>query len=128
MSGIGPSCKRRLTGLQILIAEDSWHLAVALRQTLEAAGATVTGVAATVAQAEKLSRTASYDVAVMDLNLHDQMTTPLVLKLAEAGVKVVVLTGYDVGREMAGRVHACLAKPVSSAALIDAILNPGHPA
>ena len=113
-----------LTGMRILVAEDSWHLAMALRQTLEQAGAIVPNMAGTVAQAERLTRTLDFDAAVMDLNLHDEMTTTLVTRLAEQGKKIIVISGYEVAPDLARKVHACLAKPATGEALITALLRP----
>ena len=118
------SASRPLAGMRILIAEDSWHLAAALRQTVEMAGAVVAGVAGTVAQAERLAQTVVFDAAVMDLNLHNERTNPLVMRLAAAGIKVVVISGYDVETELSSTVHACLAKPASGQALINALQRP----
>ena len=116
---------RPLKGMRILLAEDSWHLAMVLRQTVELAGATVTGLAGTLKEAERLASRYDFDAAVMDLNLHDELTTPLVKKLAEQNIKVIVISGYDMAAELStARVHACLAKPASGDALIRELLRP----
>ena len=128
MNAARPLPARSLEGMRILLAEDSWHLATALRQTLEQAGAIVVGLAPTVAQAEHLSRTIGFDAAVMDLNLRDEMTTPLVTRLAQDGHKVIVITGYAPDAQLLPRVHACLTKPTTGEALISALLRPlGEP-
>ncbi|MGE0627841.1 MAG: response regulator [Hyphomicrobiaceae bacterium] len=113
-----------LSGLRILVAEDSWHLADALRITLEGAGAEVIGLAATLADAEHIAATIDFDAAVMDLNLHDAMAHALAQRLAAAGKKVVVISGYDIKGEISHQVHATLGKPTSTAALISALQRP----
>ena len=117
-----PPTSKPLAGMRVLLAEDSWHIAIALRQTVEMAGATVVGLAATLPQAERLARAANFDAAVMDLNLHNELTVPLVTRLAESGIKVIVISGYDVA--LGTKVHACLSKPASGQAIIAALLRP----
>ena len=113
-----------LAGMRILLAEDSWHLALALRQTLEIAGAVIAGVAPTVARAERLSRSLEFEAAVMDLNLHDELTTPVILRLADGGTKVVVISGYSFPPALIAKVHACFTKPVAGDALVNALRQP----
>lgn len=112
---------RPLTGLSVLIAEDSWHIADALRAMVERAGATTAGMAATLAEAETLTATARYDAAIMDLNLRDELAHGLVERLADRGVKVIVISGYKVEPALAAKVHAVLSKPAAPADLIAAL-------
>jgi CheY-like chemotaxis protein len=116
--------ERPLAGLSVLVAEDSWHLADAMRLAIERAGGSIVGPAGTLAEAERLARTARFDVAVMDLNLHGKLATGLAERLATAGTKVVVLTGYERPAQLASKVHACLTKPVSFDRLIAALAHP----
>ena len=115
---------RLLQGMSILIVEDSWHLADAMRITITRAGGTVAGLAGTLAEAERLAATATFDAAVMDLNLHGTFTHALAERLADAGVKVVVLTGYERPVALAAKVHDCLTKPVSIEVLIASLARP----
>ena len=124
MNAASSPSPRPLAGLRILLAEDSWHLAMALRQTLEHAGATIAGIASTVAHAERLSRSARFEAAVMDLNLHDEMTTSVISRLARNGIKVVVISGYDLAPELAEQVHASFGKPAPGDDLVKALQAP----
>jgi DNA-binding response OmpR family regulator len=114
----------RLEGVSVLIAEDSWHLADAMRIMIERAGGNVVGLAGTLAEAERLSADLNYDAVLMDLNLHGKKAHGLAEKLAAAGTKVVILTGYDRPPVLATKVHDCLMKPVAIEALIAALACP----
>lgn len=113
-----------LRGLSILIAEDSWHLADAIRTSVENAGGDVVGIVATLAKAERLAAKASFCSAVMDLDLQGERAHGLALRLAEAGKKVVVLTGFEPPPEVAEKVHDCLTKPTPGEVLIAALARP----
>lgn len=113
-----------LRGLSVLIAEDSWHLAEAIKSSVQNAGGEVVGMAGTLAKAERLAASATFDAAVMDLDLHGEQANELALRLAEAGIKVVVLTGYERPPELAGKVHDCLTKPIPGETLIAALARP----
>ena len=110
-----------LRGLRVLIAEDSWYLAEAIKSSVQNAGGEVVGMVGTLAKAERLAETAIFDAAVMDLDLHGEQANGLALRLAEAGIKVVVLTGYEPPPELAGSVHECLTKPIPGETLIAAL-------
>lgn len=113
-----------LAGISVLVAEDSWHLAEAMRMLIERSGGTVVGLAGTLAEAERLAATHTFDAAVMDLNLHGSHADGLAERLAAAGTKVVILTGYERPPVLAAKVHDCLTKPASPAILIAALARP----
>ena len=118
---------RPLDGFAVLVAEDSWHLADALRLTIEGAGGTVAGMGSTLEDAETLAATVSFNSAVLDLHLHGEMTTALAERLAGTGIKVIVLTGYAPPAALAAKVHACISKPAEADAIITALLQPIDP-
>src|SRR5262249_41020165 len=55
-----------LKGLRVLVVEDSWHVANALKSLLEELGVEVAGPAATLQDAERLLETRAPQVAVVD--------------------------------------------------------------
>lgn len=113
-----------LLGLTVLIVEDSWHLADALKQTVLQAGGTVVGPVGKLAQAEQLAARGGFTAAVMDLDLHGSAADGLAEKLAAEGKKVVVLTGYERPATMSDRIHDCLTKPIPAEQLIAALARP----
>ena len=110
-----------LAGKSILIAEDSWHIAEAIKLAVAEEGGSIVGIAGTLARAEKLAHSVAFDAAVMDLDLRGQDATDLVLRLAEVGHRIVVLTGFECPLEFHDKVHACLTKPTPTEALISAL-------
>lgn len=113
---------RRLAGASILLAEDSWIIAEAMKEILQKQGAIVAGPAATLAEARALSREHVIDAAVCDVNLRGQMATDFILDLAGSGVGVVVLSGYAIDPQLRAKVAACLEKPVSDEQLVTAVV------
>jgi CheY-like chemotaxis protein len=113
-----------LAGMKIFLAEDVWHLADAQACALEAAGATVVGIASTLEAAERMAGTLAFDAAVMDLNLHGELTNDLVRRLSALGIRVIVISGYSISPELAAEVQACLAKSASNDDIIKALTMP----
>ena len=58
-----------LTGLCVLVVDDSWHVGSGLKSLLESLGADVIGPAATTAEAEGMVSERRPDVALVDINL-----------------------------------------------------------
>ncbi|WP_149538205.1 response regulator [Siccirubricoccus phaeus] len=84
----------RLNGRRILVVEDEALVAMLVEDALLEAGATVLGPAATVAEALALIERDLPEVAVLDLNLAGETSTPVADVLAARGVPFVVATGY----------------------------------
>lgn len=113
---------RPLEGQTVLIVEDSWQLADAMRRVVELAGGIVVGLVGTIEDLERYAREANFDSVVMDLNLHEAMAHGIAFRLADEGRKVVVLTGYE--RPTVTRVHEWLTKPVAAKDVIEALARP----
>jgi len=90
-----PKPFRELAGQRVLVVEDEALLAMLFEDSLEEAGATVIGPAATVDEALALIRDGGVDAAVLDVNLHGERTTRVVELLAGLKVPFVIATGYD---------------------------------
>src|SRR5689334_1319936 len=58
-----------LSGLSVLIVEDSWQVGAAVKRLLQSCGADVAGPAATAADAARLVSERTIDVALVDINL-----------------------------------------------------------
>src|SRR5262245_39003969 len=111
-----------LNGLCILIVEDSWDVGTGLKMLLESWGAVVTGPAATTADAARLVRERTPDVALVDINLRDgEQSYCLINQLHDQGIRVVVISGYADVSPSAGKVVAVLQKPIREGVLIASI-------
>lgn len=85
-----------LDNLKILVVEDEYLLAMALRAVLVEAGAEVLGPVSTVAQAQHIiSNGRGVDVAVLDVNLGKEMVYPVADTLMALGIPCVLTTGFD---------------------------------
>ena len=110
-----------LSGLRVLIVEDSWHVAVAVKSVLESVGMEIVGPAATIADAESLLTDRVPDLAVVDLNLHGEMAYSLIDDLIARSVPVLVASGYETFPDMNTRVAAVLAKPIRASMLLSTL-------
>ena len=110
-----------LKGVHVLVVEDTWHVAKALKSALEQVGMHVSGPAATTAEAKRLVAAQLPALAVVDVNLKREMASDLIDELHEQGVRVVVVSGYAVPPVSAQKVAAILQKPFSAAELLTAL-------
>ena len=98
-----------LRDLRVLVVEDSWHVAHALKTLLEELGVSVAGPAATLDEAERLLAARTPDVAIVDINLKGEMAYGLIDHLNDIGARVVVISGYAVPQV---RLHELMYGPV----------------
>jgi DNA-binding response OmpR family regulator len=84
-----------LTGRRILVVEDDYFIAVEICTALQRHGANIVGPAGDIAHASALARREPIDVAVLDINLHGEMTFNLARELRSRGAAAILATGYD---------------------------------
>jgi len=122
-----PGCAD-LTGLHILVVEDSTDLGVAVASLLQACAAEVVGPVATTADAYRLIDGRLPDVALVDIHLRaGERADELIARLHEQGVRVVVTSGDPSRLGTRVQADAALSKPFSEEELIAALL-PAHAA
>ncbi|HWE19022.1 MAG TPA: response regulator [Hyphomicrobiaceae bacterium] len=100
-----------LQGVRVLVVEDQWHVANALRSLLEVEGMEVSGPAGKTADAHRLANEHEPELAVVDINLKGEMAYSLIDDLHDRGVRVVVISGYAVPPRLTAKVAAVLQKP-----------------
>lgn len=110
-----------LRGVHVLVVEDTWHVAKALKTLLESLGMHVAGPAATTADAKRLVAARKPAIAVVDMNLKCELACDLIEDLYDQGVGVVVVSGYAAPPAPAGKVEAILQKPFSEQELLTAL-------
>lgn len=84
-----------LSGLQILIVEDAFLIALDLSDLLTDSGCQVVGPAASVKEALQQIDGIPLDGAVLDVNLNGERSFPLAELLASRGIPFLFVTGYD---------------------------------
>ncbi|AZO12066.1 MULTISPECIES: response regulator [unclassified Mesorhizobium] len=112
-----------LTGLKVLVVEDTFLLARDLADQLAAAGCAVIGPAPTNKQAFEKIEGVTLDGAVLDVNLRGERSFPLAEHLSACGVPFLFLTGYDSVTVFPDQFRDAprLSKPVDHKVLIDAV-------
>ena len=108
-----------LRGLEILLVEDSQSVADALKQHLELLGATVTGPAATTAEATKLMTERLPHVALVDFHLRGGDSSCLIARLRKEGVPVIMLSGsFELPAPASLEGVTMVEKPISEAQIL----------
>lgn len=110
-----------LWGVHILVVEDAWHVAKAMKRVLEQLGMIVLGPTATAVEARHLLATQRPLAALVDVNLKGEMAWDLIDHLCEQGIQVVVISGYVQSDASRGRPVAYLQKPFAEAELMAAL-------
>jgi len=112
-----------LKGLRVLVVEDDFDVAEALRAVLVSAGCEVVGPVSTVEDACELAKTATLDAAVLDIALSPGTSAPVARALLYRGCPFVFVTGFSnvdmLPEELRG--YRVLLKPVDAETLRSAI-------
>ena len=119
--GAGKTSRAELSGVRVLVVEDHWHVANALKSFLETEGMKVSGLAATTADAQRLATEQKPDLAIVDIHLKLETAYVLIHQLDEQGIRVVVLSGYAVLPALTTKVVAILQKPFNGPELLEAL-------
>lgn len=83
-----------LPGTRVLIVEDNYVVADALKFLLEGYQCQVTAMAPNLEQAFAAVAAAPIDVAILDINLNGTSVVPLAEYLGEKGMSFVFVSGY----------------------------------
>ena len=107
-----------LRGVRVLVVEDQWNVANAMRALLELEGMKVSGPAGKTVDAHHLANEHKPELAVVDVNLQGEMAYSLIDDLQDLGVRVVAISGYAVLPRLTAKVAAVLQKPFNGPALL----------
>jgi DNA-binding response OmpR family regulator len=111
-----------LSGMRILLVEDSWPAGVALRRLLRALGAEVSGPVATSADALRVASEQPPHAALVDFNLRGgELADDLIERLLGQGIYVVVITGYTDLPRAPRHTVTILHKPFTNAELLGSL-------
>jgi len=113
-----------LRGRRALLVEDDLRLATLFHAVLESQGCIVSGPAQTVAQAlEMADADPAPEVAVLDLKLGGALSWPVIERLSDRGVPLVIVSGYSGIFITEGQATPpVLTKPIAPDFLVDAII------
>lgn len=116
--------RRLLEGLKVLVVEDNLLLAEVTKILLEDSGCQVVGPAGWLQRGLELAQAEPLDGAVLDINLHGEMSFAIAEVLRTRGVPFIFVTGYEDRSivPMAYRSAPRLDKPVADEHLIEAMV------
>jgi len=120
---------RSLSEYRIVIVEDDYYQAHDCRQLLEAAGAKVIAISATVPDLPALMEEGRIDAVLIDINLGHGLSFDFARQLKLLEIPFVFLTGYDAAmlpEDLAGSYH--LTKPADPARIKAALAHSGRSA
>jgi DNA-binding response OmpR family regulator len=112
----------KLHGCRVLVIEDEYFLANDMEQTLKSHGARIIGPYAELDAACRRAKQDHFDVAVVDVNLHNKKAWPVADELIQQGVPFIFFTGYDaavIPRRFAG--VKLWQKPIDPAKIVEDI-------
>jgi CheY-like chemotaxis protein len=111
-----------LAGRKVLVVEDQYLIADDLCELVERLGGRVVGPTSRVASALAALGSEAPDLALLDVNLEDELVYPVAAALRDAGIPFLFTTGYDatVIDPRFGEVPH-LAKPISKGMLTEAV-------
>jgi DNA-binding NtrC family response regulator len=110
-----------LKGVRVLVVEDTWHVAKALKSVLERFEMLVIGPTATTAEARRLMARNKPRLALVDMNLKHEVANDLIDELHARGTAVIVVSGYAAPAVRKEKIVAFLQKPFSGDELITAM-------
>ena len=111
-----------LSGLSVVVVEDEMMVSLLLEDMLGALGCQDVIHAASVGTALDEIEKAMPDVAVLDVNLGNEMVYPVAEKLNVAGVPFVFTTGYGRGAiKLEWAARPCVQKPFNIGAFASAL-------
>ncbi|RUU96128.1 response regulator [Mesorhizobium sp. M1A.F.Ca.IN.020.06.1.1] len=110
----------------VLIVEDEYLIAMDLKFMLERRGWRVIGPVATVAEASRLLEVELPSVALLDVNLGNELITPLAEELSSLDVPFAVASAYDRPELLGGAVlwdAPNVGKPTAETRLLGVLTN-----
>jgi DNA-binding NtrC family response regulator len=110
-----------LKGARVLVVEDAWHVAEAMKLVLQQIGISVVGPAANVADAMRLIMSHELDLALVDINLKQETACGVIDHLHARGTPLIIVSGYAVPPVSMEKAAAFVQKPFSARELTMAI-------
>src|SRR5262245_31335086 len=110
-----------LKSVPVLIVEDAWHIATALHAILEQLEIDVIGPTASISEARRLVAKQRPRIALVDINLKQEMAYDLIEELHGQGVQVIIVSGYTGPLASMPKIAGYVHKPFNAKELITAM-------
>ncbi len=112
--------KRRL--VSVLLVEDEALIRMMIAEMIEELGHSVSGEASNIADALRLAQTATFEFAILDINLSGSKIDPVAEIVSSRGIPFIFASGYGAaGVPDSFSDHAVLQKPFLIERLAEAI-------
>jgi len=112
----------KLNQLRVLVIEDEAVIAEQIQWFLEDEGMIVAGPFDNLSDALAGVAMGGFELALVDINLAGEDSYPVVDKLVESGILLILMSGYTCEELPAAyTAHPCLTKPFEPQALLDMI-------
>jgi CheY-like chemotaxis protein len=85
--------------LSFLLVEDEAMIRMMIADMVETLGHRVAAEAGNIEQAMELARSATFDFAIIDMNLNGVMSFPIADAIAERSIPLIFASGYDSTRK-----------------------------
>ncbi len=114
-----------LTGLRILVLEDSYLAAAAVAHALSTMGCQIVGPVSTIDEALELIERNECDAGVLDINLAGLSSEPVARAMRERNLPFLFITGYasPLLLSEAYRVFRRVRKPIEEVVLRSAMID-----
>ena len=114
-----------LKGMHVLIVEDNFVVADALRFLINAYDGSVTAMVPSVERAFEALASGPVDIAVLDINLNGTSVAPVAEHCLAHGIPFVFLTGYGNSELLPAHLHEHprFDKPVEAERLVRALME-----
>ena len=116
-----PQKPENLWGVRVLIVEDQWHIATALKSLLELEAMDVCGPVGRISDAQRLAEEHMPELAIVDINLKGELAYSLIDALHDRGIRIVVISGYAELSRLSNKVTAALQKPFHGPELLETL-------
>lgn len=110
-----------LKDLSVLVVEDAWQVAKAMKALLEQYDIDVIGPVATAGDARRHMAIRKPQAALVDVNLKGELAWDLINDLCAQGIEVIVISGYPQPKTPARASMVHLQKPYDAAELLSAL-------
>ncbi|WP_137863527.1 MULTISPECIES: response regulator [unclassified Sphingomonas] len=110
-----------LRGLRVLVVEDEPVVAMYLEDLLDALGCETIGPASRLVDGLALAEGGGFDVAILDINLGGERSTPIAEALRARGLPFAFASGYGAPPEGFGENVPMIEKPYREAQVAGAL-------
>ncbi len=112
-----------LSGKRILVVEDEALVAAMIEDILVRLGATIVGPASSIETALELAAGATFDAALLDINVRGKRIDPVVQRLRDRGIPMVFASGYGLKGLPPEATESVVEKPLRVDKLAAALLR-----